>query len=346
MNKFYENLKSHDSALIECVPNVSTYLDSSLLERIKSFCGEHRHVHLLHIEKNTDAERSVITVVGSPNGVFSFIDFLFKQLVGVIDINDYTGVHPSVGVVDVIPFIPLTGIERSELLPLVEHFANYISFQHELPIYFYGSMASSENRRHLSQIRRGGLPVLKDRIDKKEFVPDIIPTKWNENMGCSSITVRELMVAFNIDLKTADVTKAQDIARCIRAVRDNETYFKQVDYPLLDHNDLLSLKALAWVMQGYGNCQISTNIYDPSSLTLEDVFYLVKYISGQFGVAITGSELIGVAPLKSFQSKTRGKSEDDVISDIGLTIRGDFNKRARILEYILKDKGIHNKGTF
>ena len=340
MDKFYDGLKVSNNALIECVPNISTGKNPYLIERIKGTIARSAEVELLHLEQNYDAQRSVLTLAGSITGIFRIIDSLIDEIQGKINMSDYRGVHPSIGALDVLPFVPLFGIDKDELVRIVRKFSKYLSDKYSLPIYYYGAISNSKN--HLSQIRAGGYEGYQARIRDGLLLPDIYPYKCNLQMGATSVTVRELMVAFNLDINTQDIAVAKKIARRIREVRDKSvTRADTTDWAA--GLNLQGLKVLAWEMKEFGCCQISTNIYNVLQLSLRDVFELVDQYAQTLNIRVTGSELIGMAPMISFSTRNSNFILEEAISRLKLDVREPFHPRERILEYKLEDVGMYNK---
>lgn len=280
-------------------------------------------VWLLDVYSGWTTNRSVWTMIGYPSQVLKAVDFCYAFLARNANIFDHKGNHPRIGLVDVVPFVPVLNADFEALNPLIEEWVKHVVTAVDLPIFLYGNMG--QNRlTNLYQLRKGGVRSLQQRLQTGILSPDYGPSKVHKTLGATIIGTRGFMAAYNLNLDTKDILKARSIAQEIRAYRDN----------LKVHNKykLHSLRVLGWYIPEYKCCQISTNIYDLDSLTLDEVFELVSSIAAHHSVELKGSELVGMVPLKAF---SKDRTVEEWVNTMGLNSVQPFNSADRILEFKL-----------
>jgi glutamate formiminotransferase len=271
---------------IECVPNFSEGRDPAVLDRIANAIASTRGVTLLDRTHDVDHNRSVFTFVGGPEEVEQALAKAAAVAVESIDLRRHTGVHPRIGAIDVIPFVALEGATREQCVALADRVARLLWERFEVPSYFYGEAARSETRRKLENIRRGGFEGLSHAlpadVDRR---PDTGGPGLHPSAGATAIGVRKFLIAFNINLATADVSIAKQIAKTIRE----------------SSGGLPAVKALGLLLPSRGMAQVSMNLTDFERTSLHEVFGWVKHEAERLGTHVAGSEIIGLVPQRAIE---------------------------------------------
>lgn len=306
--------------IVECIVNVSAgrqqHIITEVLDAIRLFDG----VELLHVDIGLAADRTVFTLIGEINEIFATIKELYSLSHKRINVFAYQGNHPTVGAIDVVPFVALKNITEEELALKVRKFAQEIFSEYNVAICFYCKMALSNDQFSLSQIRKGGVLGAQRRVNRGDLKLDM-GSQLHETLGLSCWTVRKFMVAYNVNLTTKDIKLAKKIASAIRRVRD------------IDRNtNLQNVKVIGWYVPEYDCCQISTNLYDIAQCDMSQLFELVKDVAKDIGVATHGSELIGMTPLKGLSSDSGFNNYKEVVNKLGLGMVSTFIPEERILE--------------
>ncbi len=306
--------------IIEAVINISTARDQKVLDHIDECLSEIKNVKALHTDIGWDADRTVLTLLGEVKGVFEAVVLLYNIAQRWIDMNKYEGNHPAIGSIDVVPFVPVKNIDASTLKEKVILFSQEISQQYDLPIVFYGDLASQTANKNLSFIRKGGFNQLNDRLANQNLQVDTPTASHNDKMGVSCWTVRNFMIAYNVNIDTSDVDIAKGIAQEIRKERKT--------------NEMLAdVKILGWATPNLSCCQISTNIYDLDAATMVDLYLLVTDYAHKYKVRVSGSELIGMAPIKGISKDCTFDNISSKIEALRLDDKGPFEINEKILEF-------------
>lgn len=271
-----------DMQIIEAVPNISEARDVENLARIlgdlRASIGAAR---LLHVDSNADANRTVLTLAGSPEQVVRACFMLFHTCTKHIDMRFHEGAHPRLGAVDVCPLVPVQNITLAETVPWADALAWRVAQELDIPIYLYESNASAPARKSLSFLRRGEYESLPTKL--ASLPPDYGTDQYTSlvaQSGASVIGARNFLIAFNMSLDTRDVAIA-----------------KQIAFKLREKNGgLAGVKALGWYMPNYECAQVSCNITDFHKSNLQDVFEACKNEASSWGLHITAGELIGLVP--------------------------------------------------
>lgn len=310
--------------LVECVVNVSEGRRDEVIERIQKEL-EVGSTRLLHKDVGVDANRTVFTLAGYLEDVFLSIRRLYEFSIQHLDIGSHEGAHPRVGIVDVIPFVPIRGISMTELIAETKAFAKAIANDFDLPIFYYRRLQEDHPDRSLNFYRKKGIAHLQKRMNEY-LKPDLGPSTLHERLGASCVTCREYMVAFNINLKTEDLKIAKEIAKRLIEIRTTkkDPSFKHV-------------KFLAWHMPEFNCCQISTNVYDIEAIDLWTLFKKVEQVAAQYDVLLNGSELIGLVPLRAV-SRNLEKVEE-AFKELNFESVVSFKREERILESVLEKNG-------
>ena len=326
------------ASFIECVPNFSEGVNKETLNLIAKSISAIEGVRLLHQDTGVAANRTVFSFAGEADAV---IDAAFQAIsvaVDKIDMQKHSGEHPRIGACDVCPFIPISGIEKEELNAKVLDFAERVNKDFEIPIYLYEHSASESNRTNLANHRIGNYEELEERILKQIWNPDI-GRSFNIKSGGMVCGVRDFLVAYNINLDTKKVATAKSIAGMIRESGNQKNYNKGL---------LKNVKAIGWYIKDFDKCQVSINLTDYKTTSLYQVFETTKEVGKQFGVKITGSELIGLIPKealiisgKEYISNPNNATDEEIIMScieaLGLNELKPFEIKKRVLEYLLNE---------
>lgn len=288
--------------LIEAVPNISEAADAENLSRIvgdlRTVLGS---VKLLHADSNKDANRTVLTLVGTPHEVVRVCFMLFQICSQSIDMRFHTGAHPRLGAVDVCPLVPLADISLAETTRFAQALAVRVAQELNIPVYLYEANARTQERKNLAFIRRGEYENLPEKLTA--LPPDYGPRTFTESVartGASVMGARPFLIAFNVSLNTADVLVAREIAAKLRE----------------KNGGLPGAKAIGWYMKGYGCAQVSFNITDFHKSNLQDVFEACKKEAAARGLQVTGSELIGLVPQEAILNAGKFYAPQETDTDL------------------------------
>jgi glutamate formiminotransferase / 5-formyltetrahydrofolate cyclo-ligase len=265
--------------IIECVPNISEGRRRDVAQAVADACaGAGRRV--IDLNMDSDHNRSVITIVGEPDGLLEGILSLAEKAVQLIDLHEHHGEHPRMGSVDVIPFIPVRGVTMSDCIELSHRVGERIANELEIPVYLYEQSATCSARQNLATIRKGEFEGFANKIVLPEWHPDFGEPQIHPTAGVVAIGAREFLVAYNIDLNTSDLTVAKEIARAVRFSSGGLRYVKALGFPLEER----------------GIVQVSMNLTNFRKTPLLRVFELVKREAERRGVLVMGSEIVGTVP--------------------------------------------------
>lgn len=275
--------------VIECVMNVSEGRDAGLLNRISAEAGSIEGAFLLSTSADRDHNRAVLTVAGAPMPVLEAAMAASAEAVAGIDLNHHRGVHPRIGAVDVVPFVPLKGMSMGECRGLSIEFAQRFAARFEIPVYLYQEAAVSQARRELAHLRIGGFEGLRAEIEHdSERWPDFGLPRLHPTAGATVVGARELLVAFNIYLDTQNVSVARQIARTVRE----------------SSGGLRGVKALGFYLEHRGMVQVSTNVTRLDETSPGDVLDAVWLEAERIGVRVVSTEVIGHLPRMALAGRT------------------------------------------
>lgn len=321
--------------LVECVPNFSDGRNQESIRAIAQAIQSVKQVSFLGHDASVSANRTVMTFAGPPSQVAEAAFRAIEAARTVIDMRTQQGVHPRIGATDVCPLIPLHGISMEDTVLLSKRLARRVSEELGIPTYLYGKAAANADRTHLSDLRKGGYESLFKRDNEQRHLPDFGSLKNSQRAGATVIGVRDLMIAYNINLSHATLKQAKLIARHIR---ESGTPSKKGHSPGL----FKGLKAIGWYLPDMDCVQVSTNIMAIGSAPPHLVYQKVEEFCNNLGIAIAGSELIGLMPRQAlqdagrfFQKLNRYKdlpTHTAAIVGLGLNSIKSFNLQKHILE--------------
>jgi glutamate formiminotransferase/formiminotetrahydrofolate cyclodeaminase len=349
--------------LIECVPNFSEGRDMSIIKQITDVIEACDGVKLLDVDPGAATNRTVVTMVGTPEDVCNAAFLAVKKASEIIDMSKHKGAHPRFGATDVCPLIPVSNITMEETVVYARKLAERIGTELNIPIFCYESAAFIPKRKNLANCRSGEYEGLAKRITTEEWKPDFGSNVWDAHTirtGATAVGARNFLVAYNINLNSTSVNKANSIAYDVRekgrVKRDGHPITGK---PVLDEKGnqvfeaglLKSVKAIGWYIEEYGVAQISMNLTDINVTPVHVAFDTVCERAAANGIRVTGSELVGVMPLKSIldagkyflkkQGRSTGIADSEIIKiavkSLGLDELKPFDPKKNIIEYMLEE---------
>ena len=334
--------------IIECVPNFSEGNDLNIIKQITDQIESVEGVRLLNVDPGKATNRTVVTLVGNPEAVIEAAFLAIKKAGELIDMSKHKGEHPRMGATDVCPLIPIANISMEETAKYAHQLAERVGNELHIPVYLYEAAQPNKSRNNLSVIRAGEYEGFFKKIKEPEWKPDFGPAEFDAKRGGTVIGARDFLVAYNINLNTTSTRRANAIAFDVReAGRNVEENGKKVNKP----GTLKSVKAIGWYIEEYGVAQISMNLTNINTVPVHIAFDEVCKKADARGIRVTGSELVGLVPLKSLtdagkyflqkQKRSIGVSEKELIKiavkSMGLDELGPFKPEERVIEYLLKN---------
>jgi glutamate formiminotransferase/formiminotetrahydrofolate cyclodeaminase len=335
--------------IIECVPNFSEGNDLNIIKQITGQVETVEGVRLLNVDPGKATNRTVVTFVGNPEAVIEAAFLAIKKAGELIDMSKHKGEHPRMGATDVCPLIPISNISMEETAKYAQQLAKRVGEELKLPVYLYEAAQPDKSRNNLSVIRAGEYEGFFKKIKEPQWKPDFGPAEFDAKRGGTVVGARDFLVAYNVNLNTTSVRRANAIAFDVReAGRNIEENGVKVNKP----GSLKSVKAIGWFIEEYGIAQISINLTNINVTPVHIVFDEVCKKADARGIRVTGSELVGLIPLKSLtdagkyflrkQQRSVGVSEKELIKiavkSLGLDELAPFNPEEKIIEYMLKNK--------
>jgi glutamate formiminotransferase len=269
--------------IIECVPNVSEGRDRGSVEGMAAAVRAVPGVRLLDVSSDGAHNRSVLTFVGDGPAIRAGVLALFGEAVRRIDLRTHRGEHPRMGAVDVVPFIPVRGSSVADCVALSREVGAAIAEEFAVPVYLYEESASAEHRRNLAEVRKGQFEGFAEKMKDPRWAPDFGPTAPHSSAGAVAVGARPFLIAYNINLATRDLTIADRIAKAIRHLSGGFRYVKAMGVELADR----------------GIVQVSINMTNFRKTPLHRVFECVRSEAERHGVAIVGSEIVGLTPAEA-----------------------------------------------
>lgn len=320
--------------IVECVANASEGQDNNRIAMMARAISSTEGVKLLHQDVGQDANRTVFTFAGEGEAVLEAAFRLFQTATELIDMRQHGGNHPRMGAVDVCPFVPLAGVDMAYCVELARRLGRRVWEALSMPVYLYESAASAPHRRNLAKVRSGSYEGLAAKMQKPDWQVDFGTTAWNPRTGTAIIGARPILVAWNINLATQDVSIAKAIAGQLRG---SGRMVKQADgQKQRIRGEFPGLKAIGWELKEHGITQVSTNVVAPESTSLFEVYDRCAALADSHGTAVTGSQLIGLIPEKYLcppgQFSTRAAALNAGVQRLGLADLTTFDWRDRVLE--------------
>lgn len=343
--------------IIECVPNFSEGRDLNIIKQITDEIESVEGVRLLNVDPGKATNRTVVTFVGNPQSVIEAAFLAIKKAGELIDMSKHSGEHPRMGATDVCPLIPIANISMEETAQWSQKLAKRVGEELSIPVYLYESAQANKSRSNLSVIRAGEYEGFFKKILLPEWKPDFGPAKFDAKRGGTVIGARDFLVAYNVNLNTTSTRRANAIAFDVREAgrvkRENGKVVNDADgKPVNIPGSLKCVKAIGWFIEEYGVAQISINLTNINVTPVHIAFDEVCKKAESRGIRVTGSELVGLIPLKAMldagkyflkkQKRSTGVSEKELIRiailSMGLDELAPFKPEERIIEYMLRDK--------
>ncbi len=350
--------------LIECVPNISEGRDMQKINTIAREVETVEGVKLLDIDPGKSTNRTVITFVGEPDAVIEAAFRLIKKASELIDMSKHKGEHPRMGATDVCPLIPIAGIEMDDVVKYAHKLGERVGKELGIPGYFYEYAATQPKRKNLAYCRQGEYEGL-DKLSKPEMKPDFGPAEFSsavKKTGATAISARDFLVAYNVNLNTTSTRRANSIAFDIREAgrikREGDPLTGKVltdelGEPLREEGTLKAVKGIGWYIEEYGIAQLSLNLTNINITPVHVAFDEACKKAQERGIRVTGSEIVGLVPLKSLidaadyflrkQERSTGISESEkikiAVKSLGLDDLVPFDPNKKVIEYMIRDTG-------
>ena len=276
------------NALVECVPNFSEGRNTETVERLAQAISSVPTACVLDTHIDPDHNRSVITFVAAPELVVAAAFGAVKLAAELIDMRQHQGVHPRLGATDVLPFIPISGVTMDDCVALAHTAGERIARELSIPVFFYERAALKPDRVNLEDVRHGALELLREQIAvKPERTPDVGPLMVHESAGAIAVGARPFLIAFNVNLKSRDVSVARAIARVVRA----------------RHGGLPFVKALGFELSTRGLVQVSMNLVNYEITGMAKAYDAVRDEAARVGVEVFSTEIVGLVPKKALDTE-------------------------------------------
>src|SRR6266550_2493396 len=342
--------------LIECVPNFSEGRDLEVIRQITDAIESVDGVSLLDVDPGASTNRTVVTFVGSPDAAVEAAFRGIKKAAELIDMRKHKGAHPRMGATDVCPFIPVSNISWEEAIACANKLGKRVGEELSIPVYLYERAAKNASRSNLSVVRAGEYEGFFEKIKGPAWKPDFGPSIFNEKSGATVIGARDFLIAYNVNLNTKAVRRANSVAFDVREngrvkTEDGTPFGKPVldasGEPVRIPGMLKHVKAIGWYVEEYGIAQISMNLTNVEETPLHVAFDACVESANKRGLRVTGSEIVGMVPKKCLldagryflrkQQWSEGASEEELIDiairSMGLSELKPFDPKEKVIEF-------------
>lgn len=348
-------------ALLECVPNFSEGRDLTIIKQITDAIETVEGVKLLDVDPGYATNRTVVTFVGEPAAVVEAAFRGIKKAAELIDMRQHKGEHPRMGATDVCPLVPIANISMEEAAHWAAQLGRRVGEELHIPVFLYESAATRPERKNLATIRAGEYEGMADKLKQPQWEPDFGEASFNATAGATAIGARDFLIAYNVNLNTTSVRRANSVAFDIREKGRVQRSGNPINGPVVEDENgnpvrvpgtCKGVKAIGWFIEEYGIAQISMNITDTRLTALHEAFEATRQSANARGLRVTGSELVGMVPLQVMldagkyflaqQQRSLGVSEDEIIKiaikSLGLDELSPFDPHKKIIEYQLRDE--------
>ncbi len=338
--------------IIECVPNFSEGKNQETFDDIIKAINSTSGAKLLNLEPDPDYNRVVVTMAGDENGIIEAAVQACKAAAGHIDMRNHKGEHPRLGAIDVVPFVPVKNATMDDCVKISEKFGERISKELDLPVYLYENAARKPERSNLSNIRKGEYEGLEEKLKDPEWKPDFGKADFNPKLGALVTGARFFLIAYNVNIKSTDVSYSKEIAEILRESgrpkRDDQgNIVKENGKTVRIPGRLKDFKGMGVALEKYNITQVSINLTNYEVTPLHVAFEEVKKEAERLGVEVDGSEVVGLVPLEAllmagrFYADKKDLKEDELvdlaIEKLGLSTLNRFNKKEKIIDYMIGD---------
>jgi glutamate formiminotransferase/formiminotetrahydrofolate cyclodeaminase len=341
--------------LIECVPNFSEGRDAEIIRQITAAIESADGVSLLDVDPGATTNRTVVTFVGAPEAAIEGAFRGIRKAAELIDMRKHEGAHPRMGATDVCPFIPVSNISWEEAIACANQLGRRVGEELKIPVYLYEKAAKDNTRVNLAVIRAGEYEGFEAKIKQPEWKPDYGPQSFNERAGATAIGARDFLIAYNVNLNTKAVRRANAVAFDVRENGRVKTEDgTPAGKPVLDETGepvrvpglLKHVKAIGWYVEEYGMAQVSMNVTDIEETPLHVAFDACVQCATKRGLRVTGSEIVGMLPKRCLldagryflrkQKWSEGAAEEELINiavrSMGLGELKPFRAEEKIIE--------------
>ena len=347
--------------IIECVPNFSEGREMEVIHLITEVIEKAAGIKLLNVDPGYATNRTVVTFAGEPEAVVETAFLAIKKASELIDMRHHTGEHPRFGATDVCPLVPVSGITMEETVQYARALAKRVGEELLIPVYCYEQAAFEPKRQSLAYCRSGEYEGLPEKLTSSQWKPDFGPASFNARSGAIAIGARNFLIAYNINLNTSSVRRANSIAFDIREagriLREGDPVTGKIvndasGEPIRIPGTLKKVRAIGWYIKEYRMAQLSMNLTDITVTPIHVAFDEVCKKAEERGIRVTGSELIGLVPLKCMldagkyflhkQKRSSGIPDEEIIEmavhTLGLNELAPFEPKKRIIEYLLNEE--------
>jgi len=335
--------------IIECVPNFSEGRDVNIIKQITDAIENVAGAKLLHVDMGAATNRTVVTFAADENTIVEAAFQAIKKASALIDMRKHHGEHPRSGAIDVCPFIPIANASIEDCIACAKKLGKRVAEELDIPVYLYEYAATANHRTNLAHIRAGEYEGIKDKIKLPEWQPDYGNATFNERSGNLITGARNILIAYNANLNTTSVRRANSVAFDIR--EQGRKIKDEAGIETQQPGWCKSVKAIGWFIEEYGLAQVSMNLTNINHTPIHIAFDACVKSAYQRGMRVTGSELIGLIPLQSMldagkyflekQQRSSGVGDEELIriaiKSMGLDELAPFEPRKRIIEYVLED---------
>ena len=274
--------------ILQCVPNISEGRNLEVVEQVVNEIRQVEDVKILNYSSDPDHNRSVLTYLGQPESVLLATKMMATKALKLIDMTQHQGSHPRMGAVDVVPFVPIRGIETEEAVGIARQFGQFLGEQ-DVPVYYYEDAATQAERVNLANIRKGQYEGLEEKLKNPAWVPDEGPALFNPKSGATATGARFPLVAFNVNLRTTDVEIAQRIAKAVRYINGGYRY----------------VKAMGLALEEQHLVQVSMNLTNYTKTPIPRVLETIRMEAARHGVTVAGTEIVGTIPLGALEEMVK-----------------------------------------
>jgi glutamate formiminotransferase len=270
--------------ILMCVPNISEGRDLKVVDQVVAEIRKVAGVKIQDVSSDPDHNRSVLTYLGEPEAVLKATQAMAKKAFELIDMSKHHGSHPRMGAVDVVPFIPIRGVETKEAVEIARRFGKFVG-QLGVPVYYYEDAAARPERKSLTDIRKGEYEALPEKLKSPDWLPDEGPAMFNPKSGGLVTGARFPLVAFNVNLRTENLEIARKIAKAVRHINGGYRFVRAIGLSLEDQKMV----------------QVSMNLTHYQKTPIPRVFETIRSEAARDGVNVAGTELVGPVPLGALE---------------------------------------------
>ena len=316
-----------------------------IIDEIAAAASGAAQARLIHVDMSADANRTVMTLVGTPSGIGEAAFKAIAAATRLIDMTMHHGAHPRLGATDVCPLVPLGATSMETCINLAQELADRIGGKLKISTYLYGRAALRPDRMELTAVRKGQYEGLEERLKNKTGRPDFGPSRFNAKSGATAVGAREWLIAYNINLDSEDLAAAREIAKVVRSGTVGAMPGSGPRLP--------GCRAIGWLMPAYGCAQVSMNLVNFRLTPPHIAFEAVRSQAAGRGLALRGSEMVGMVPLAAMLAagrhfrQVRGLAEEApekelmaaAVDGLGLSAVRPFEPEQQVLEYRLRLEG-------